>query len=203
MPDETTAALKALMDQVTSLTKVVEELSTVHTVNEKLKANNQKLTDELKDAQRAGAISPERLAELEKLGIGQTPDGRLVLGYGSGNDGHTLTREQARDPATYRSAREAAEKAGVALRIIDPNDDPTRRNTGKSDIATTRIHTIKDDHERKVYIRSDIYNSGNWAARKEANRRDGFTEVPWRSLDDLPAPMRMKLNLMEKANADS
>lgn len=35
------------------------------------------------------------------------------------SNGHTIKRDQAKDPAVYRRAKEAAEKAGVELRIVD------------------------------------------------------------------------------------
>ena len=41
-------------------------------------------------------------------------------GQGGGNDGeHTITREAARDPAVYRNAKAAAEKAGQPLQFVE------------------------------------------------------------------------------------
>ena len=40
---------------------------------------------------------------------------------------HTITREQARSGKAYREAKEAAEKAGVSLRILDEHAPPPQR----------------------------------------------------------------------------
>lgn len=46
------------------------------------------------------------------------PSGAGAQGGGGGKGGiHTITREQARDPAVYRAAKEVAQKAGVELKI--------------------------------------------------------------------------------------
>jgi hypothetical protein len=42
---------------------------------------------------------------------------------------HSITREQARNGQAYREAKEAADKAGVPLRILDENAPPQQRRS--------------------------------------------------------------------------
>lgn len=79
---------------------------------------------------------------------------------------YTLTREEARDPARYRAAREAANKAGRASPIII--DPQAKQETGPAGNART-ITT-----ERAIYMRHDAAQDirSYRRARDEAQREN-------------------------------
>ena len=198
MADDTSAALQALIQQVTALTETVgaqqKRLDDLHEFNGRV-------LDEKKDMQRALAAKRDPKADTEMLG----------LGYVRGDDGnwypkgvrpeHSLTRAEARDPARYRAAKEAAAKAGATLTIIDPDAPDDRHRTPRPGTATTRTTVVKDDDRRVAYMRRDAMSDTRQYQRLRA---DGFTVQSWNQPDDLPQHMQTKLALMEKANdADS
>lgn len=211
MPDDTTAALKALIQQVSALTETVQ--SQAKRLDDLHKFNG-RILDEKKDADRAkdSALAKlertlaaldeqERDRALANANITRNPDGSLRLNS-STNPAHTITREQARNPATYRAAKEAAAKAGVPLRIADGgNADPTRRNTlTLPAIAETKTISLTDDHYRVHYHRADHASTNGFVHRRLEAEREGYKVVTWRTPEDLPEHMQAKLRLMERAH---
>lgn len=211
MPDDTTAALQALLKQVTALTETVtaqqKRLDDLH-------AFNGRILDEKKDADRAkdSALAKlertlaaldeqERDRALANANIARNPDGSLRLNS-STNPAHTITREQARNPATYRAAKEAAQKAGVPLRISDGGaEDPTRRNTlSLPEVVQTKTVTFDDDHTRTRWVRADMQTGEGIVQRRMQADKEGYTIRTFRTFDDLPDHARAKLHLMEKAH---
>ena len=117
---------------------------------------------------------------------------------------HSLTREDARDPRKYAAAKEAAAKAGATLTVINGNDDPTIRNTGKGNVVQSKVFTFDDTHERVRYIRADMETGKGIVSRRMQAEKDGFRTQTFRTADDLPPHARTKFDLMERAaNAES
>ncbi len=136
--------------------------------------------------------------KLADMGYERAPDGNY---YPQGTKPtHSLTREEARNPATYRAAKEAAAKAGTQLQIVDPTEsDDTHRRTSRSEIdSSLKTTLIKDDDQKVAYMRRDAMTDPR---RYQRLRADGMTVQQWSNADDLPQHMRTKLALMEKANA--
>lgn len=203
MPDDTTAALQTLLQQVTALTETVtaqqKRLDDLH-------GFNSRILDEKKDAQRKANFLEDHLAkearkrELAVKGLKETEDGRIMLDS-SELPAHMISRADARDPAKYRAAKEAAAKAGVPLKIADHRDDPTKRNTrGQPEIIQSKTVTFDDQHERIRYVRADMETGKGLVQRRMAADRDGYKVRTFRTLDDLPEHARTKFILMEKAH---
>src|SRR6056297_3194762 len=111
MPDDTTAALQALMQQVQTLTKQFDDL----------KDFNSRVLDEKKDMQRQleaakneppkktliDVVNEEtRERKMRAANLEKDADGNW---YPKGvRPAHSLTREDARDPRKYAAAKEAA-----------------------------------------------------------------------------------------------
>ncbi|MCR9125454.1 MAG: hypothetical protein NXH82_04955 [Rhodobacteraceae bacterium] len=211
MPDDTTAALQALLQQVQTLTTTVTDqakrLDDLH-------AFNTRVLDEKKDIQRQLDAQPPkktivdianeeiherkmRAANLEKDADGNWhPVGVKPK--------HSLTRADARDPRKYAAAKEAAAKAGATLTVINGNDDPTIRNTSKQDVIQSKTFTFDDTHERVRYIRADMETGTGIVGRRMRAEQEGFTIRTFRTPDDLPPHARTKFDLMERAaNAES
>lgn len=203
MADDTTAAIQTLLQQVTALTETVtaqaKRLDDLH-------AFNSRILDEKKDAQRKANFLEDHLAkearkrELAMKGLKETEDGRIMLDS-TELPAHTITRADARDPAKYRAAKEAAAKAGLPLKIADDRDDPTRRNTHSATaIAQMKTISLDDDHHRIRYVRAD-HNTGHGIVQRRLEaERLGLRVQTWRTPDDLPEHMQAKLHLMEKAH---
>jgi hypothetical protein len=211
MPDDTTAALQALIQQVSALTETVQSqakrLDDLHTFNGRvldeakdLKREKKALTQILEEQERDRALSNANLTRDAdgkiRLNDFSSPTGRTIDGA------HVITREQARNPAAYRAAKEAAAKAGVPLRIGDVgNADPTRRNAlSLPAIATTKTISLTDDHYRIHYHRADHASTNGFVQRRLEAEREGFKIVTWRTPEDLPEHMQAKLRLMERAH---
>lgn len=207
MPDETTAAIKALLEQVKTLTDTVtaqqKRLDDLHNFNSRI-------LDEKKDAQRKLGFLESHLEQearkrdLASKGLKQLPDGRIMVDS-TATPPHTLTRQDARDPQKYAAAKAAAKAAGVELRIVDLSDgDPTWRNTkGRSDIAQTKTITFDDTHERVRWVRADHAATDGFVQRRMAAEREGYKIKTFRTPDDLPDHARTKFALMEKAATDA
>jgi hypothetical protein len=74
----------------------------------------------------------EKERTMKNAGFIQDAAGNWILGGSQSEPGVYLSREDARDPVKYRDAKQQAEKRGVPLRVIEPGEDPTRRNTGQA-----------------------------------------------------------------------
>lgn len=206
MPDDQTAALQALLQQVQTLTTTVTDqakrLDDLH-------AFNSRVLDEKKDVQRQldAQIPPKKTIvdiadeeiherKMRAANLEKGPDGNW---YPQGvRPAHSLTREDARDPAKYRAAKEAAQKAGVTLTVIDDgNGDPTRQP--RAQVANTRTTVIKDDDTKRAYIRKDIFGTPEFQEQYKQLRANGYTPVSWAQTDDLPPHMQTKQRMMENA----
>lgn len=116
-----------------------------------------------------------------------------------------LTREQARDPQTYREMRAKAEKAGKPLRIVEEAEgrDPHWRNApgrmAASEIAKTHTISLDDTHHKVRYVRADHQTGTGLVQRRLEAEREGYRIVTWRQPSDLPQHMQTKLALQEKA----
>ena len=117
---------------------------------------------------------------------------------------HSLTREEARDPAKYRAAKEAAEQAGTTLTVISDDGDVTTRNTSRPTVTPTKTFTFDDTHERVRYVRADMQTGNGIVNRRMQADKEGYTIKTFHSPDELPAHARTKFDLMERAaNAEA
>lgn len=193
MADDTSAALKALIQQVSTLTETVgaqqKKLDGLHDFNARI-------VDEKKDLQRRLEQQSETDKQLADMGYERAPDCNY---YPKGTKpAHTLTRVEARDPAKYRAAKEAAAKIGATLEIVDPDKPDDTHRRGRGNVATTTTTIIKDEDQRVAYMRRDVMGSD--PRQYQRLRAEGMTVKSWDQPDDLPQHMQTKLALMEKAN---
>ena len=212
MPDDTSVALKALIEQVSALTATVtKQQADLDGIRE----HNTRLLDEVKDAKRAAKPAPDIFDRLEQeerdrkrasLNLVTQPDGSVRLGKGNGDHGNAvvLSREAARNPSQYREAKAAAAARGVPLRIAEDGEDPTTRNNARPEVMKSTVFTFDDSHERIRYVRADMQSGAGLVDRRLAAEREGFKVRTFASLDDLPGHARRKFELMEAAaNAQS
>jgi len=195
MSDDTTAALQALIKQVETLTATVTDqqkrMDSLHDFNGRV-------LDEKKDMQRQLEQQAAKDAKMADAGLERGSDGNYYLK--GAEPKHRLTRAEARDPATYRAAKEAAAKAGAKLEIVDLDKPADSHQRGRPEVDTSLTTTlIRDDDQKVAYMRRDVMASDTRQYRQL--RADGMTVKPWDQPDDLPQHMRTKLALMEKANA--
>lgn len=211
MPDDTDAALKALIQQVAALTDTVQKQQADL---EGIRKHNTRLLDEVKDAKRAQTEptfiermeARERARKLESLNLVQNPDGTTRLASGKGDHGNAvvLDRESARNPQKYREAKAAAAARGVPLVIAEDGIDPTVRNTDRPQVMRSKVFTFDDTHERIRYVRADMQTGEGIVQRRLAAEREGLKVRTFNTLDDLPAHARQKFEMMEAAaNAES
>ena len=157
MSDDTTAALQALMQQVQTLTTTVTDQQKRM---DDLYAHNGRLLDKVMDGKREQAPKKKSLIDvvneetherkMRAANLEKDADGNW---YPKGvRPAHSLTREDARNPAKYRAAKEAAQKAGVTLTVIDEgNGDPTRQP--RAQVANTRRQSSRTTTRSARYIR--------------------------------------------------
>ncbi len=210
MPDDTTAALQALMQQVTKLTETVTEqskrLDSLHDFNSRIldeKKDMQRQLDAAKKKSIVDIVADEQQErKMRAAGLEKDAEGNW---YPKGiRPKHAITREDARDPRKYAAAKEAAAKDGVTVTVIDGDIDPTIRNTGKREVIQSKTFTFDDDHERVRWVRADMETGKGIVQRRMRAEQDGYTIKTFHSLDDLPQHARTKFELMERAaNAES
>ncbi|MBN2631328.1 MAG: hypothetical protein JXR75_12420 [Rhodobacteraceae bacterium] len=213
MPDDTTAAIQALMQQVASLTETVQKQGALI---QGVRDHNVRLLDEVKDARRAAkSPAPDIFDKLEQeerdrkrasLNLVTQPDGSVRLASGGGDHGNevVLTRDQARNAQAYREAKAAATSRGVPLRILDSGEDPTMRNNARPEVMKSKVFTFDDRHEMVRWLRADMQTGEGIINRRMAAEREGFKVRTFNSLDDLPAHARTIFELQEAAaNAQS
>lgn len=209
MPNDTTAALQALITQVETLTTTVtDQQKRMDGIYE----HNNRLLDKVMDKKRDHAtpspleqlLDDERAKrDLDSKNLERGPDGRIRLQSPSGSTPHTLTREQARDPKQYRAAKEAAAAAGVPLQVLRGDEDPTTRNIGQSGIVDSKVFTFDDDHEHIRWVRADMIGGNGSVGRALQAEKEGYKLRPFRTPDDLPGHAKTKFELMEReANAE-
>lgn len=205
MPDDTTAALQALMQQVTKLTETVTEqskrLDSLHDFNSRVldeKKDMQRQLDAAKKKSIVDIVAEEtQERKMRAAGLGKDADGNW---YPKGiRPKHAITREDARDPRKYAAAKEAAAKDGMTVTVIDGDVDPTIRNTGKREVIQSKTFTFDDDHERVRWVRADMETGKGIVQRRMRAEQDGYTIKTFHTLDDLPQHARTKFELMERA----
>lgn len=194
MPDDTTAALQALIKQVATLTTTVTDqqkrMDSLHDFNGSV-------LDEKKDMQHQleqQAASDKKWAD---MGYERAPDGNY---YPEGTrPKRSLTREEARDPQKYRAAKAVAEKAGATLTITDLNNPGDAHHHSRPEVNTSLSTTVvKDDDQRIAYMRRDVMGSD--PRQYQRLRSDGFSVQSWDQPNDLPQHMQTKLVEMEKSH---
>lgn len=210
MPDDTTAALQALMQQVTKLTETVTEqskrLDSLHDFNSRVldeKKDMQRQLDAAKKKSIVDIVAEEtQERKMRAAGLEKDADGNW---YPKGiRPKHAISREDARDPRKYAAAKEAAAKDGMTVTVIDGDVDPTIRNTGKREVIQSKTFTFDDDHERVRWVRADMETGKGIVQRRMRAEQDGYTIKTFHTLDDLPQHARTKFELMERAaNAES
>lgn len=205
MPNDTTAALQALMQQVQALTdKVAEQDKTL----EMTKKRNDRLLDKTMDDKRTQNALMDavdrRFEEQRMRDAGFTKDATGRYRSGDNNEGSMIiTRQQARDPVEYRRLKAEAEAAGVTLEVLADEPDPTQTGYKQtSEIIQSKTVTFDDDHDRIRYVREDMNTGSGLVQRRMAAERAGLKTVTFRTLDDLPDHARTKFLMMEKAVND-
>lgn len=217
MADDTSAALQALIKQVTTLTATVEQQSKRL---DGLHDFNTRILDEKKDLQRKlesppaddevtkmrrllngldnpnpaepDNLTPEQAAE--KSAKDQAERQRLARLRAAGIDPNNpvveLTRTEARDTHRYREMRELAALAGTTLRVVDNSDHFDPAQQGRPEIAKTRTTVIKDADTKRVYVRRDVMGSSDFRQQYSNLRVAGFVPVTWSDPSDLPDHIR-------------
>ena len=178
------------------------------------KKHAEKLLDEVQDSKRTP--KPDIFDKLEQqeqarkdanANLVRNADGSRRLASGPGDTGNevVLTREQARNPQTYREAKARAASRGVPLRIASESEDPTMRNNDhRAQVVQSKTFTFDDTHERIRYVRADMQTGAGIIQRRLAAEREGFTVRTFNTPDDLPAHARDQFTQLEAtANAKS
>lgn len=200
MPDDTTAAIQALIQQVASLTAIVQKQDEVI---RGVKDHNDRLLDQKKDDKRT-SVENDRFAALLAAHEKQMRETAILLGTKpvaeppKNTAAVVLTREQARNRQTYQEAEALAKARGVPLRVASDGEDRTWRNN-KSPIVQTKTISFDDKHDGIRWVRADMHDGSGNVQRQLAAEREGLKLRTFRSLDDLPAHARQKLELMEAA----
>lgn len=205
MPDDTTAAIQALMQQVQDLTETV----TKQQGNlDGIAKHNQRLLDKIQDQKRSDTNQNlieivDRKAEqqrMEDAGFIRDTKGNWRTRNSLQSDGAVvITREEARNAATYQAAKQRASDLGVELRVASDGNDPTQREMSRPDIVKSATHTFDDEHERIRYVREDMHQGNGMVQRTLAAEREGFKLRTFRTPDELPDHARTKFNLIETA----
>lgn len=216
MPEDTTAAIKALIQQVASLTAIVQKQDEAI---QGVKDHNARLLDQVKDTKRAkmdGTVADTDDARLNRyfeehektirehkaFMAGVTSTGQSDAPRATGGPDIILTREQARHRATYQEAQALATARGVQLRVAPETVQSWRKE--KSSIVQSKTFSFDDTHDGVRWVRADMHSGAGNVNRQMAAEREGLKLRTFRSLDDLPAHARQKFELMEAAaNAES
>lgn len=210
MSNDTAAAIQALIKQVETLTTTVTDQQKRM---DGLYEHNTRLLDQIKDG-KANKQPPKKTIvdivndethERKMRAANFDKDAKGEWHLKGHRRKHSISREDARDPAKYREAKAAAEADGSTLTVLDQTDgDPTIRNTMKNEVVQSKTFTFDDNHERIRYIRADMEMGKGLIQRRMMAEKEGYRIQTFRTPDDLPAHARTKFDLMEKAaNAES
>lgn len=213
MPDQNDQHAQALIEALAP--KLIEAIlpkiaESVEAQIGGIKKKNDELLGKLADTKKADPSASldnlmamlskqEKERTMKNAGFIQDAAGNWILGGSQSEPGVYLSREDARDPVKYRDAKQQAEKRGVPLRVIEPGEDPTRRNTGKREVVQSKVFTFDDEHERVRWLRADMQTGTGLVQRRLAAEREGYTIKTFHSPDDLPGHARTKFDLMERA----
>lgn len=92
---------------------------------------------------------------------------------------HTITREQARSGQAYREAKDAAEKAGVPLRIVDENA-PAQQKRGSP------VKLVHDEIGGVLHANIELVEKHGQQRMRALAAEKGAQLRVFRSADDLP-----------------
>jgi hypothetical protein len=92
---------------------------------------------------------------------------------------HTITREQARSGQAYREAKEAAEKAGVPLRIVDEHAAPQQRRGSP-------VKLVHDEIGGILHANIELVEKHGQQRMRALAAEKGASLRVFRSVDDLP-----------------
>lgn len=216
MPDDTTAAIKALIQQVAALTAIVQKQDEAI---QGVKDHNARLLDQVKDSKRSkmdGTVADtddarlnryfeeheKKIREHKAFMAGVTGTGQSDAPRPTGGPDIILTREQARQRATYQEAQALATARGVQLRVAPETVQSWRKE--KSPIVHSKTFSFDDTHDCVRWVRADMHSGAGNVNRQMAAEREGLKLRTFRTLDDLPAHARQKFELMEAAaNAEA
>lgn len=211
MPDDTTAAIQALIQQVATLTAIVQKQDEAI---QGVKDHNARLLDQVKDTKRAkmeGTVADtddarlnryfeeqeKKLREHKAFMAGITGAGQSDAPRATGGPDIILTREQARNRQTYQEAEARAKARGVQLRVAPETVQSWRNN--KTPIVQTKTISFDDTHDGIRWVRADMHSGAGNVNRQMAAEREGLKLRTFRTVDDLPAHARQKFELMEAA----
>ncbi len=188
MPNDTAAALQALIKQVEDLTiNAMDQQKRM----DRLYEHNARLLDQIKDTRRDTAVANTALRQNSE---GTDASADLMP------PGVYLTREEARNPRKYAEAKMQAETEGVPLFVLRDDDVPSDLDSDKrATPIKSKIVTFDDDHERVRWLRSDRNTGSGLVYRRLQAEQDGYRVKTFTTLDDLPAHARKKFELMERA----
>lgn len=97
----------------------------------------------------------------------------------------TISRQDARIGAKYREARDAAQKAGVPLRIVDETA------TAQQGRRSSPVKFVKDADAGVLFVNADmIQRLGQARCRQIAAEQGAQTMRAFRSVEDLPQSMQ-------------
>jgi hypothetical protein len=92
---------------------------------------------------------------------------------------HTITRDQARSGQLYREAKEAAEKAGVPLRIVDEHVAPQQRRGSP-------VKLVHDEIGGVLHANIELVERHGQQRMRALAAEKGAQLRVFRSVDDLP-----------------
>lgn len=211
MPDDQTAALQALIQQVTTLTEKVEAQDAKY-------ADTYKLNAKLLAAQKGDGKTPDLpdhiqaildgndTAKVDWAKVKQAVDAKLAppdpTAYRKG-DPIQISRSDALDTRKYAAAQAKAKELGVPLEMVDdrPSAQHERPATYQSrETDTSLIDTLDDTVQKLRYVRHDVATGGAGIIQNGfAAERDGYRMVTFKDETDLPDHMQTKLSLMASA----
>lgn len=198
MSDQNTAAIQALIQQMTTIGERLDGLA----------KHNERLLDQVMATKKETPkdkpdnLTPDQWAALsKKIADGMKPD--TTSDFRKEGDPVQITRSDALDTVKYRQAQQAAQKAAVPLEIVDdrnPDGDKLPPNSVYKEVDTSAIDMLQDDAQKVRYVRQDIaYGGAGYVQNSMAAEREGFKLRTFNDKDDLPQHMQTKLELMARA----
>lgn len=212
MPDDTTAAIQALIQQVASLTAIVQKQDEVI---RGVKDHNDRLLDQKKDDKRAKMDvtvadtddarlnryfeeHEKKIRDHKAFMAGVTGTGQSDAPRATGGPDIILTREQARNRQTYVEAEARAKARGVPLRVASDGEVQSWRNN-KAPVMQSKTFSFDDTHDGVRWIKADMHSGPGNVQRQLAAEREGLKLRTFRSIDDLPDHARVQFEALEAA----
>lgn len=215
MPDDQlTAAVQALLKQVSTLTTALDDMTKKQVAQDELLTGvmkkNEQLLDKVQDTKRtaektATETTSNFLKTLEEQQRKRDLDNALPDSLRQNRppapgDARPLviSRGDARDPAAYREAKETASKQGRPLVVGNPDDfpDASWRNDQRT-VEQFKVTTFDDPISGTRFIRKDLNGGAGLVRRRLDAERAGLRVQTFESADDLPEHCRSKFALLE------